>query len=158
MNRRERLECSKYVWDKVRLIEYKSMAESATFRNVKRQNIVSAADGVSFEVRYFECGKEGFTTLEKHRHTHIVFILRGSGKVIVDKNVYDAKPFDCFIISEWKPHQFINTSDNPFGFLCMVSCERDKYQLLSKEEVKDLRTNRQVDECVRIPNRYFSES
>ena len=158
MNRRERLECSDFIWDTVCLIDYKSTTKPATFQNVKRQNIVSATDEVSFDVRYFECGKEGYTTLEKHQHTHIVFILRGCGKVIIDKNVYDAKPFDCFIISGWKPHQLINMSDIPFGFLCTVNCERDKYQLLSEKEVEDLRKNRQVDECIRIPNRYFSES
>jgi quercetin dioxygenase-like cupin family protein len=37
-----------------------------------------------------------------------------------------------------EPHQLINAGNEPFGFLCLVSRERDRPQPLDKEELSTL--------------------
>ena len=76
-------------WEGVNKIAYKNQGTGNTFYNVDRQNIISSADCVDFDVRYFECGPKGFTTLEKHEHVNIVMIARGSGSVIIRDKVFE---------------------------------------------------------------------
>ena len=153
---REHLLFNHFTWESVSTIDYKQGdIGSTTFYNVTRQNIISSKDGVDFEVRYFECGPEGFSTLEKHQHAHIVLIARGCGKVIIGNNIYDASPFDCLIISEGMPHQLINMTDEPFGFFCTVNSRRDKFKLLTKEETEQLKKNSEIERFIKIPERYF---
>ncbi len=153
-NDQELIKFNNYKWDDVNTVMYKACCTNeTTFYNVERQNIVANND-ICFEVRYFECGKDGFTTLEKHQHTHVVMIARGRGKVIIGDRIFNASPFDYFIISEWRPHQLINASDEPFGFFCTVNAERDKFTLLSKEEISELTQNKEIAEYIRIPEGY----
>ena len=156
-NTRLKRQFNNYRWDDVSKIEYKSGGKD-TFFNVDRQNIISSADGVDFDVRYFECGAGGFTTLEKHAHVHIVMIARGCGRVIIGENVFEAQPNDFFIIPSWTPHQLINAGDTPFGFFCSVNATRDKFVLLSEEEARSLKENKDVDEWVKIPSTYFDNA
>jgi gentisate 1,2-dioxygenase len=151
---KELIKFNNFKWATVETVVYKKCSiNDTTFYNVERQNIITKND-LSFEVRYFECGKNGFTTLEKHQHTHVVMIARGRGKVIIEDKIFDASPFDYFIISEWRPHQLINVSDEPFGFFCTVNSERDKYTLLSEKEISRLIRNIEIAEYIRIPEGY----
>lgn len=142
-------------WEGVAKVEYKNQGSGNTFFNVDRQNIISSADGVDFDVRYFECGPKGFSTLEKHQHVHIVMIARGQGRVIIDDNIYEAKPNDFFVIPSWAPHQLINTNDEPFAFFCSVNAHRDKFVLLSKEETQKLTSHSEIAKWIQIPDGYF---
>jgi mannose-6-phosphate isomerase-like protein (cupin superfamily) len=150
------IRCADFKWEKTPIVEYKGEESGATFYNVNRQNIISSVDGTDFEVRYFECAPKGFTTLEKHQHTHVVMAARGCGKVIVGEKIFDVAPYDFLIIPEWQPHQLINTADEPFGFFCTVNVRRDKYRLLSKQETEGLKSNSEIEKYIRIPENYFS--
>lgn len=158
MNKRLHLRFDDFNWDEIPVIDYKKANEGTkskvTFHNITRQNIITKEDDVDFEVRLFECGPEGFSTLEKHRHVHIVMIARGSGKVIIGENIYDARPFDYFIIPAWQPHQLINTGKGPFSFFCTVNAKRDAFKLLSKEEIELLRKNKEIDRWIRLTEDY----
>lgn len=155
---RIRIPFREYEWDTVAKIAYKQKDGNQTFYQVERQNIISSDDGVEFDVRYFECGSGGYTTLEKHQHTHIVMIARGLGRVIVGQHVYDAGPFDYFIIPEWHPHQLINIGEEPFGFFCTVNARRDKFTLLAREETEKLKQNKGIKDIIKIPEGYFTDS
>lgn len=158
MHKKKYLKFDNFRWDEVKRLDYKDVSNKSgvmvTFNNISRQNIITKEDGVDFEVRLFECGVDGFSTLEKHQHTHIVMIARGVGKVIIGENIYDAKPFDYFIIPEWSPHQLINTGEEPFAFFCTVNAARDNFILLTKEEIDILRKNKNIDKWIRIPEGY----
>ena len=150
------LKFNDFHWGSVPSIKYKPNDDGdATFFNVTRQNLITASNGVDFEVRYFEIGQLGFTTLEKHQHTHIVMIARGKGKVIIGEQILDANEFDYFTIPEWVPHQLMNSSDEPFAFFCSVNAERDKPVLLSKEETEVMKKNKQIRRWIKIPKDYF---
>ncbi len=158
MNKKNHLKFDNYRWDSVPLIDYKEAGgksdKMVTFHNITRQNIITKKDGVGFEVRLFECGPDGFSTLEKHEHAHIVMIARGNGKVIIGADIYDAKPLDYFIIPEWNPHQLINTAKEPFAFFCTVNAVRDNFKLLSMEEIGQLRKNKDIDKWIKITEGY----
>jgi len=155
---REHIQFKQYGWDAVSRVAYKHQDECQTFYRVERQNIISSDDGVEFDVRYFECGSDGYTTLEKHQHTHIVMIARGHGRVIIGQNVYAAEPFDFFIIPEWHPHQLINAGEEPFGFFCTVNAQRDRFKLLPQEETERLKHNKGIKDVIKIPEGYFTDS
>ena len=152
------LKFDNYHWESIPVIDYKITGgqnnTGITFNNITRQNIITKKDGVDFEVRLFECEKDGFSTLEKHQHTHIVMILRGNGKVLIGDSIFDAKPFDYFIIPEWQPHQLINTGKEPFSFFCTVNAVRDNFKLLSYDEIEKLRKNKEIDRWIRITEGY----
>ncbi len=151
-------QCDNFTWDKIDRIEYKPSSEKdkPTFDNVMRQNIFKGEDAAAFDVRYFECGLEGHTTLEKHEHVHIVVVLRGTGTVIVENEIYTVNPFDMIKIPAWHAHQLINTGLEPFGFLCTVNSKRDTFKLLTEEEVEKLKEmNPQAGKLLRITEGYF---
>ncbi len=111
-----------------------------SFKNiVKRDLIDKQCPYVDFETRYFEISNYGYSSLEKHEHPHVVIIGRGKGKAIVGDEIFEAKPFDIFFIAPNQAHQFIQTSEEPFGFFCMVADERDKPRLLNDLEKEKLR-------------------
>ena len=95
----------------------------------------------AFALRYFEIGPGGYSTLEKHRHVHLVIVLRGVGKALVGDAVFELEPFDAVYVPPMAPHRWINEGAEPFGFLCPVDSERDRPQALDQDERDALRSN-----------------
>ena len=48
------------------------------------------------------------------------------------------KQFDLVSIPAWQWHQFRATQDEPLGFLCMVNVQRDRPQLPTEDEFRQL--------------------
>ena len=119
-------------WEGVELRAYKDES-AAPFRNVTRQVLASAPD-LKGELRYFEVGPGGWTTLERHQHVHAVTILRGRGRALVGDRVVEIGELDLVTVPAWAWHQFRAAADAPLGFLCMVDAERDRPQLPSAAE------------------------
>jgi quercetin dioxygenase-like cupin family protein len=146
-----------FVWDGIKKIDYKPSGEGpVTFKDTTRQNLVEHGKNTDFHLRYFESAVDGFSTLEKHEHVHVVVIARGKCKVIVNDQIYDADPMDLIVIPPFAAHQLINIGDEPFGFFCTVDAERDKFTLLSKEEIENLKTNPEIAKYIQVPERYFA--
>lgn len=157
MGKQVHFKCRDYVWDGVELIGYKPAQGNAdTFKNVSRQNIFMHDEDMDFDSRYFECGKDGFTTLEKHEHVHVVVVMRGKGKVIVGQKVHDVSDHDLIVIPSWAEHQLINTGDEPFGFICTVNAKRDPFGLLTRDEMDELLKNEEIKNCAKVPAGYFN--
>ena len=58
-----------------------------------------------FHVRYFEVAPGGYTTLEKHRHEHVVITLRGSGECQMGAATQRLHFGDVAYVSPLDPHQ-----------------------------------------------------
>lgn len=142
-------------WDGIDKIDYKPTEGQITFKDVTRQNLVADGKNTNFHVRYFEVAPGGHSTLEKHQHVHVVFCVRGKGKVLVNDKVYQTNPLDMIVIPPWGVHELINESDEAFGFFCIVDSQRDKFQLLSEEEINELKNNSEVEKTLKIPDSYF---
>lgn len=121
-----------YRWDQVALLEYKQEA-SAPFKDVTRQVLFDGAD-LPTQLRYFEVAPGGWTTLERHHHVHAVMVIRGKGQCLVGDQAYDIGLHDLVNVPPMAWHQFHAAKDEPLGFLCLVTSERDKPQLPAEHE------------------------
>ena len=116
-----------YRWQEVDLLRYKQDG-SAPFKDVTRQVIFAQPDQAC-ELRYFEVAPGGYSTLERHEHTHAVLILRGRGTVQLGDSVHQIGEHDLVTVDPLTWHQFHAAPDAALGFLCLVSKERDRPQL-----------------------------
>src|ERR1043166_5478491 len=136
-----------YRWDGVEVLPYKEDGR-ALFKAVTRQVLFSDAAQGS-ELRYFEVAPGGFSTLERHEHTHNVLILRGSGHCLVGREVRALSTNDLVAVPPMTWHQFRATGGEPLGFLCMVNTTRDKPQLPSAEDVAEIQRDAAVKDFLR---------
>lgn len=124
-------------WGDVERLRYKEEG-SAPFKEVTRQVLFAQADQ-SCELRYFEIAPGGYSTLERHEHTHAVLVLRGRGTVRLADDVQPIAEHDLVTIDPMIWHQFTAAPESALGFLCLVSKARDRPQLADAEELARLR-------------------
>jgi quercetin dioxygenase-like cupin family protein len=123
-------------WEGVEVREYKQ-EDSAPFKDVTRQVLFEGA-GLPAQLRYFEVAPGGWTTLERHEHVHAVMVIRGSGKALVGDRAYDLREHDLVSVPPMTWHQFHAGAEQPLGFLCLVSADRDRPQLPGSHEIDAL--------------------
>ncbi|MFO0917659.1 MAG: RuBisCO large subunit C-terminal-like domain-containing protein [Planctomycetaceae bacterium] len=117
-----------FQWDGRPVSEYK-LNGTLPFRNVTRTELIgTSGEQTAFDVRYFEIGPGGHSSLEKHLHTHVVIGARGAGILASGERTIPLKPFDLAYVPPLETHQLRNDSSEPFGFFCIVDHERDKPQ------------------------------
>lgn len=131
-----------FSWEGVERIPYKEEGE-APFKAVSRQLLFAAPD-LACELRYFEIDAGGYSTLERHQHSHAVMILRGCGRCLIGHAVRAVAAYDLVTIPPWTWHQFRATGGEALGFLCMVNAERDRPELPSEPELDRLRSDPRI--------------
>ena len=129
-----------FAWDGVERLRYKEEG-SAPFRDITRQVLFAQADQ-DCELRYFEIAAGGYSTLERHHHTHAVLILRGRGTVRLGEAEQPVAEHDLVTVDPLVWHQFRAAADCALGFLCLVSKRRDRPQLPTAEEAVRLGAGR----------------
>ena len=67
-------------WESVDLLPYKEGDSDPC--SITRQILSDGTDGLPVQLRYFEIAPDSHSTLERHRHLHIVVVLRGKGRVL----------------------------------------------------------------------------
>lgn len=134
-------------WDGVDVLAYKE--DDDTFRGVTRQTLTDAEHGQGVSLRYFEVEPGGHTTLEKHEHTHVVVPIRGAGTALVGDRVIPLALHDLVFVDHWVWHQFRASQDEPLGFLCAVTVERDRPTRPTAADLETLLADPVVAEFVR---------
>jgi quercetin dioxygenase-like cupin family protein len=134
-------------WPAIDVLEYKPEG-SAPFRDITRQ-LLFDDPALACQLRYFEIAAGGYSTLERHEHTHAVMIVRGSGRCLVGTDVYDLALHDLVTVPRLTWHQFRAARSEPLGFLCMVNRERDRPQLPSTCELEELLAHPRVAAFIR---------
>jgi ribulose-bisphosphate carboxylase large chain len=120
-----------FTWRGIKTERYKS--RGGDWSDIVRQTLIGKhGETVKFHVRYFEIEPDGYSSLEMHKHEHVVICVRGKGKVLVGKKRYDMNFMDTLYIAPHSPHQLRNPFDTPFGFLCIVNAKRDRPKILVK--------------------------
>jgi len=118
-------------WKGIRDEAYKP--EGSDWSHIIRRVLVGGhGETARFHVRYFEISSGGNSSLEKHRHEHVVICIRGQGVVLTGKKKRTMEYLDTLYISPDTPHQLMNPFREPFGFLCIVNARRDRPKLLAK--------------------------
>jgi quercetin dioxygenase-like cupin family protein len=135
-------------WEEVPVEAYK--AGGGAYRDVSRQLLFGHGEGLASDLRYFEVGPGGHTTLERHAHAHAVVVLRGTGRVLVDPEIREIGPFDLVHVPPLTWHQFQAGADEPLGFLCVADGGRDRPQLPTRLDLEDLGRRPGVAAFVRV--------
>ena len=103
--------------------------QSLPFRDVVRHELIGQfGEQTDFDLRYFEIAPGGYSSLEKHAHTHAVICVRGQGTLAVGTELVQLKALDVAYVPPLQVHQFRNESSETLGFFCIVDHERDRPQ------------------------------
>ncbi|MDY6874540.1 MAG: cupin domain-containing protein [Chloroflexota bacterium] len=107
-----------FAWDGVEPIEINERDVQGVIKNV----LVGPEDGApDFIIRYFKVPAGGHTFYDQHDYEHGVVILHGKARVQINDDFYELTPLDSIFISSGNDiHQFINSGDEPLGFLCVI--------------------------------------
>ncbi|THF61242.1 cupin domain-containing protein [Pseudothauera rhizosphaerae] len=134
-------------WDEVEVLDYKPEG-SAPFLGISRQ-LLFRTEALGCELRYFEIGPGGHSTLERHEHEHAVLILSGGGACLVGNEVRAVGTHDLVHIPALSWHQFRASEGGHLGFLCMVNVDRDRPRLPGPEDLAELRRDPKVAAFIR---------
>jgi quercetin dioxygenase-like cupin family protein len=118
-----------FTWKGIKTAVYKPAKDN--WSGIIRRALVGEDLKTKSLLRYFELAPGGRSSLEKHRHEHIVVGIRGKGMAMLAKKHYTVNYLDVVYVSPNTPHQFSNPFNAPFGFLCIVTAKRDKPKILS---------------------------
>ena len=128
-----------YTWDGVDTLVYKQ--DNSPFKDVTRQVLFDGAWDIQCQFRYFEVQPGGYSTMERHEHTHMVMIFRGKGQCLLGDTVEDVQEGDMIEIPKLMAHQFRANQGDHLGFLCLVNVDRDKVQVITAEEQAEMMKN-----------------
>ena len=83
--------------------------------------LIAVKDGAeNFALRLFEIAKDGHTPEHTHNWEHEIFVLEGEGMLISEDGDKPLKKGDFGFVPAMTLHQFRNTSEKTFKFLCVV--------------------------------------
>ena len=96
-------------------------------KGVLKQQAISSSEGwEGWSMRIFTLKKDGFTPFHSHPWPHINYIIKGKGTLFIDGKERPVFPGDTAYIKEGEDHQFKNSGDDEFSFICIVPEEGDK--------------------------------
>ncbi len=126
-----RLAFRDWSWEARESSPYKSSdsgdASRRNFRDVRRVELVGRfGERTRCDLRYFEVAPGGYTSLERHVHTHIVIGARGEGVLVLGGQRMPLRHLDVASVRPLEAHQLRNETEEPFGFFCVVDHERDR--------------------------------
>jgi len=118
--------CESFQWEGRPPAVYKA-DQALPFRGVARHELIGGgSEQTAFDLRYFEVQPGGFTSLEKHQHTHTIICIRGAGVLLRGERRQPLRRLDIAYIGPLEPHQLRNETSEPFGFFCIVDRDRDR--------------------------------
>ncbi len=119
-------EADRFAWAGRPPSAYKASPE-LPFQGVTRHELIGpSGERTAFDLRYFQIAPGGFTSRERHAHTHTIICLRGRGTIEREGQLQELKPFDIAYIDSLETHQLRNEGSEPFGFFCIVDRQRDR--------------------------------
>ena len=96
-------------------------------KNAVKKVLISPTQGwAGYVMREFELDQGGYTPRHTHPWPHIIYILAGQGTLHLDGQDYQVEAGSFAFAPNNKLHQFINTGDGRFAFICIVPEEGDK--------------------------------
>jgi len=96
-------------------------------KNAVKKTLISPTEGWDGHVmREFELGQGGYTPRHTHPWPHINYILEGEGTLHLDGQDYSLTAGSFAYVPGEKLHQFTNTGNGRFAFICIVPEEGDK--------------------------------
>jgi len=131
----------------VSVLPYKE--DGTHFKSISRQTLFHGEHDLPVEIRYFEIQAEGYSTLERHQHAHLVMVIQGSGKCLVGDKVFEVGLFDIVHVPPLTWHQFRALNGETLGIHCLVNTDRDRPQRPGPVEIEELKASQEVGEFIR---------
>ncbi len=94
-----------------------SVVEEKAAKDVKMKILI---DGPNFIMRMFEVAPGGYTPFHSHKWEHEVYVLEGTGKVTINKEVHKIEKGSIVFIESQEKHQFVNNGNSPLKFICLI--------------------------------------
>jgi ribulose-bisphosphate carboxylase large chain len=121
---------NEFQWSERESSLYKSRTDplsGGSFEGVRRVELIGKfGERTGSDLRYFEVAPGGFSSHEKHVHSHIVIGARGHGTLLLGNRQEVLQVNDVAYIAPLQEHQFRNDGPEPFGFFCIVDHDRDR--------------------------------
>jgi len=91
-------------------------------KGVKKRVVIGEKEGApNFILRVFTVAGNGYSPKHAHPWEHEVFILRGTGKVLLGESFINISEGHAVFVPENIEHQFINTSESEeLEFICVI--------------------------------------
>jgi quercetin dioxygenase-like cupin family protein len=103
----------------------KVMTEGAV--DVKVAKMVAESDGApTAAMRLFEIEPGGHTPWHAHGWEHVIYGVRGRGVLKSEHGNAEFGPGDALLVDPNEEHNFVNESDEPVAFICVVPLKGDK--------------------------------
>jgi quercetin dioxygenase-like cupin family protein len=96
-------------------------------KGVKLQVLLSDKDGApNFIMRVFEIEPGGHSMYHTHPWEHEVYVLEGKGNVMQKGKAHPIEKDSFVLVAPDEEHQFVNASDKPLKFICVIPIVRAK--------------------------------
>ncbi|MCZ6835913.1 MAG: cupin domain-containing protein [Planctomycetota bacterium] len=93
---------------------------------VEMRLMVGRSDGApNFSMRHFTVEPGGHTPRHQHNYEHEVLVLEGEARIEQEGEFQDIAQGDVVFVEPNALHQFVNSSDTPFKFMCLVPVSFD---------------------------------
>ena len=90
-------------------------------QGVSMRVMVGREDGApNFAMRHFTVEPGGHTPRHSHNYEHQVVVIKGRGEAFDQGEHRAISEGDVLFVGADDEHQFLNTSDEPLEFLCLV--------------------------------------
>ncbi|MGX8796101.1 cupin domain-containing protein [Fusibacter sp. JL298sf-3] len=105
----------------------KIIVDNPQVKNAAMQVLVSPQEGWDgYVMRAMELTKDGYTPKHQHDWPHINYVIEGEGSVLIDDTVHPLTAGSYAYVPSNALHQYRNTGDATFKFLCIVPEEGHK--------------------------------
>lgn len=96
-------------------------------KNAVKKVLISPTQGwEGYVMREFELGPGGYSPRHTHPWPHINYIIEGEGTLHLDGQDHQLEKGSFAFVPSDKLHQFTNTGNSRFTFICIVPEEGDK--------------------------------
>jgi quercetin dioxygenase-like cupin family protein len=97
---------------------------------VSKAVLISTQEAPNFAMRKFSIEPGGSMPLHTNKVEHEQYILRGRARVRLGEETCEVSVGDIVFIPADLPHYYVNLTDEPFEFLCLVPKGEDVTTLL----------------------------
>lgn len=93
---------------------------------VQMRLMLGRADGApNFAMRVFDVEPGGQTPHHQHNYEHEIMVLQGEGHALSGDDPHPVAAGDVLFVPANEKHQFRNTGDGVFRFMCLVPTQFD---------------------------------
>jgi quercetin dioxygenase-like cupin family protein len=101
--------------------------ENTAAKNAIMKVLVGPKEGWDdYVMRVVELDKDGYSPKHSHPWPHINYVIEGDGYILMDGEKHKVSKGSYAFVPNLIEHQYVNTGENIFKFICIVPKEGHK--------------------------------